>query len=43
MRWPVGDDAVRAIPLRAAMPDDPWVQHIRTQGSGYRRLFFEGD
>jgi hypothetical protein len=43
LRWPVGDDAVRTIPLRAAMPDDLWEQHIRTQSAGYRRLFFEAE
>jgi hypothetical protein len=26
-----------SLDVCAAMPDDLWEQHIRTQGSGYRR------
>jgi NAD(P)-dependent dehydrogenase (short-subunit alcohol dehydrogenase family) len=41
MRWPVGDDAIRMITARTHATDEQWEQYIRTQGGGYRRLFFE--
>jgi NAD(P)-dependent dehydrogenase (short-subunit alcohol dehydrogenase family) len=41
LHWPVGEDAVRRLNLRARSTDEQWEQYIRSS-AGHRTAFFAG-
>ena len=42
MRWPVGEDTVQSLQLRAMLSDAQWEAHLRGDPSHYRGAFFVG-
>ena len=42
MRWPVGEDTIQSLQLRASLSDAQWEAHLRNDPNHYRGAFFQG-